>query len=390
MMPTRRQILGAMAALPLAGLALPVWAQESGERRFIVVILRGGLDGLSAVQAYGDPDFAGMRGTLALGKPGTQGGVLDLDGTFGLHPSLAGLHTLYGKGELAVIHAAASPYRERSHFSAQDTLENGTNSATGARDGWLARTLPLVRPEGAIAIAEAIPYLLRGGPNVTAWAPSSRKAVDEDTMSRLQMLYAEDPLLSSALEEALQADALAGDTATAHKGGPPPDRFRTQMEAAARFLLQPTGPRVAVVNFGGWDTHAIQNSRLHQLLARLDNGMDGLRTGLGEAWRHTAVLVVTEFGRTVAINGTGGTDHGTAGIAFLAGGAINGGRVIADWPGLARASQLDGRDLRPTTDLRAVAKGVLADHMKLSAAALDSRIFPESGSVKAIEGLIRA
>jgi uncharacterized protein (DUF1501 family) len=387
-MPTRRQILGAMAVLPLAGVTFPSWAAPGGGERLVVVILRGGLDGLSAVQPHADPDFARVRGPLALGAPD---GLLDLDGTFGLHPSLARLHGLYRKGEAAVLHATTTPYRDRSHFSGQDTLENGTTSATGARDGWLARALPMVRPgSDAIAVSESVPYLLRGAKRVASWAPASRRPVDEDTMARLTLLYAEDPLFAGALDEALQADALSGKPGRAKTDGPPPDRFSVLMDSAARFLAKPDGPRVAVVNMGGWDTHTNQNARLTRLLGSLDSGLDTLCTTLGDAWRRTAVLVVTEFGRTVAINGTKGTDHGTGGIALLAGGAIKGGRVIADWPGLAQASLLDGRDLRPTLDLRAAAKGLLHDHLRIATSALDTTVFPESGGVRPLQGLIRA
>jgi uncharacterized protein (DUF1501 family) len=390
-MPTRRQILAGMAVLPLAGMAFPaLGAQGDGDRRLVVVVLRGAMDGLSAVPAFGDPDFARLRGPLDLGRPGGEGGVLDLDGTFGLHPRLAGLHRLYGKGELAVIHAVATPYRERSHFSGQDTLENGTSSATGARDGWLARTLPMVTPDDAVAVAESVPYLLRGAAHVTAWTPSRRMPVDEDTMDRLETLYAEDPALSNVLGEALLADSLAGEPEPAQPGAPRRDRFQVQMSAAARFLSQPSGPRIAVLNSVGWDTHINQPGRLERQFTSLDAGIEALRAGLGDAWRRTAVLVVSEFGRTVAINGSRGTDHGTGGAAFLLGGAVNGGRVLADWPGLAQDRLLDGRDLRPTLDLRAVAKGVLHDHLKIAGGALDSRIFPESGSARAVRDLIRA
>ncbi len=391
-MPTRRQILAAMMAAPLAGVSFPgvSWAMRpQGEARLAVIIMRGGMDGLSAVPAHGDPDFTRRRGKLDLGPP-RDGGVLGLDATFGLHPKLATLHGLYGKGELAVIHATSSPYRDRSHFSGQDVLENGTTTDKGASDGWLGRSLGQApSPEKAIAVRETVPLLLRGGKGVTSWSPSVLPEVDEDTLRRVSALYEGDPLFAGALEAAIGINQVAGKGMEDRNAKGRVQRVSELMQAAGKFLAAEGGPHVAVVDMGGWDTHARQNGILDGQFAMLDQGVAALRGALGEAWRRTAVLTVTEFGRTVAANGSGGTDHGTGGVAFLLGGAVSGGRVIADWPGLSNSALLDGRDLRPTTDLRAVAKGLLGDHLRVAPKALDTVVFPGSENVKPMQGLLR-
>ncbi|MBI1179850.1 MAG: DUF1501 domain-containing protein [Alphaproteobacteria bacterium] len=395
-MPTRRHILGAMAALPLAGLSFPTlsWSAPAGDARFMVLILRGAMDGLAAVPPLADPGLARLRAPLVPGRPGSEGGALDLDGSFALHPALGSLHALYRQGDLAVIHACASPYRERSHFSGQDALENGTATEAGAHDGWLGRALGPGRPvdgDRAVALGETVPLILQGGSGVTSWSPSILPQADTDTLQRIARLYERDPQLSAALSAALEANQVAsadGD-GKARPGAGPAARFISLMQAAGRFMATPGGPRVAVADLGGWDTHAGQNGKLGRQFDMLGAGIDALRKSLGEAWRSTAVLVVTEFGRTAAVNGTAGTDHGTAGVAFLLGGAVAGGRVIADWPGLAAGQLHEGRDLRPTIDLRAVAKGVLSHHMKITRATLDEVVFPGSGSVSPLPDLVR-
>ncbi len=394
-MPTRRQVLGGMMAVPLAGLSFPRAGRAAarGDARLAVVIMRGGMDGLSAVPAYGDPDFHRQRGQLDLGPPG-DGGVLDLDGTFGLHPRLATLHGFYGAGEMAVLHAVASPYRDRSHFSGQDVLENGTLTDRGAGDGWLGRSLRHADPSArrAISVRETVPLLLRGGKDVASWSPSTLPEPDADTLQRIGVLYEGDPLFANALRAAVRLNATVGrdlDTEGERRRG----RLQQAtglMQVAGRLLAAPDGPRVAVLDMDGWDTHTRQNGLLDQQFTALDQGIGAMREALGEAWRRTAVLTVTEFGRTVAVNGTGGTDHGTGGVSFLVGGAVRGGRIIADWPGLAAQALLDGRDLRPTTDLRAVAKGILGDHLRVPGAALDTAVFPGSENVRPMRGLIRA
>jgi uncharacterized protein (DUF1501 family) len=400
---SRRRLLQS-AALLTAGAALPrvLFAKTGGAARLIVVVLRGALDGLAAVPPHGDRDYADLRRELAIAAPGSADGALALDSTFGLHPSLAFLHERYLGGELAVIHAVASPYRDRSHFDGQNVLENGLTQPIGTADGWLNRALAALpmRPAGvrkqAVAVSQNVPLILRGDIQVLSKSPLSAPEADEDLLERLADLYSKDEWFSARLSEAVQSDRMTagGDTEMASQAAKPAvDRVGGVARMAAALMRSDGGPEIAVIEATGWDTHANQGSAkglLAQRLGSLDGALRTLADGLGPLWGQTAVLVVTEFGRTAAVNGTRGTDHGTGGCAFLVGGAVRGGRVVTDWPGLARSTLLDGRDLRPTTDLRSVFKGVLGDHMLVPNESLTTHVFPNSSGARPLQGLIRA
>ncbi len=396
--PTRRrligQALGAAALGPWSQLTLaaPLLAAPA-DRRLVLVILRGGLDGLAAVPVPGDPAFAAARGALAP-APGT---ALPLDGPYALHPALAQLHALYGRSELAVVHAVGLPYRERSHFDAQQVLESGGTRPYQLDTGWLGRARAHDAAAG-LALSTAVPLVLRGpGAVVDTWAPSVLPEPGADLVARLGRMYAADPVLAGALERAralhldgaLPAASMADAAApggSGMAGAEAPGGFVALARRAADFLVRPDGPQVAVLDLGGWDTHAGQaapNGALARNLGLLDRGLAALRTGLqaGRIWDRSVVVVVTEFGREVAINGTLGTDHGSGGVAFVLGGAVDGGRVLGDWPGLAPRERHEGRDLRTTTDLRAVLKGVLADHLQVASRRLEREVFPDSAGV---------
>jgi uncharacterized protein (DUF1501 family) len=243
---------------------------------------------------------------------------------------------------------------------------------------------------GAVALNDTVPLVLRGEVEVSTWAPSRLPDADEDLLARVRRLYeAVDPPLASKLNEALDARTIAGDAAGKMAGGTQ-QQVTPLVNAAARFLKSADGPRIAVIDVGGWDTHANQGGAQGNLALRLkglDGGIATLKTELGAAWADTTVLVVTEFGRTVAVNGTRGTDHGTAGVAFLAGGAVKGGRVLSDWPGLAARDLYQNRDLKPTTDLRRVFKGVLAERFGLAESTLARAVFPDSAAASPLEHL---
>jgi len=402
-----RQGLHGAAALALAGLAPPgpfsglslAGAATPGGPRLVLVILRGGLDGLAAVPAPGDPAFADARG--ALGRFAQA--PLPLDSTFALHPALAGLHRLYGQGELLVVHATGLPYRERSHFDAQQLLESGGERPFALDTGWLGRALAGTAAKG-MAFQSALPLALRGHAEVDSWAPSRRPAPDADLVDRLARLYANDPTLAAALgrARALHGDAalpaaLAMGASAGPAGGASSPAAVGLAHQAAGFLAQPSGPQVAVLELGGWDSHANQAGDpgpLSNNLRLLDAMLGALRDGLvapaaGDAWARTVVLVVTEFGRTVAPNGTQGSDHGSGGAALLLGGAVNGGRVLADWPGLAPAQRFEGRDLRITTDLRAVFKTLLLQQLQVPAARVAQVVLPGSAALPTLP-LLRA
>ena len=393
-MTTRRSLhaTGATRTL-LAPFARLATAASNLDARLVLIILRGGLDGLAAVPPYAEPRYAQLRGPLALAKPGTDGGALDLDGTFGLHPALTNLHAMYRAREALVLHAAATPYRDRSHFDAQNVLEAGSVAPSGADGGWLNRALAALEdagdPRQAVALAESVPLVLRGELAVTSWAPSRLPVPGDDLLVRLRKLYwAADPALAQSLYDALEVRAIVGDTSEQRMDGRAGLSVAPLASSAARFLRSADGPRIAVLDAGGWDTHANQGAAqgvLAQRLRGLDEGLEMLKSGLGAHWQQTTVLVVTEFGRAAAANGTRGTDHGTAGCAFVVGGAVAGGRVLGDWPGLAARDLHEGRDLRATTDLRALFKAVLHERFGVGEAALARTVFPASDSLAPLE-----
>ena len=379
--------LGAAFSLGRASLAL---AAAPTENRFVVVLLRGAMDGMSAVQPYGDPDCASVRGALALAEPNAAPGdttLLDLGGFYGLHPQLANLHAMYKSGDALILHAAAGHYRSRSHFEAQDYLECGADQRLAS--GWLNRAVAAMPAQQgrdlALSMGVAAPLLLRGPAVVAAWAPEHFGQTPPDEFyGRLLALSAHDPVIGPALSEGIKQRGMSpGDLAGEHGG------ITVLADAAGRLLAAPNGPRIAALELAGWDTHNSQAQRLRQQFRQLDEALGALKAGLGDAWPHTAVLLVTEFGRTAHINGTMGTDHGTGGVAFLLGGAVAGGRVRADWPGLGSGRLFEGRDLMPTTDVRAIAKGVLAGHLGLGPAGLEAA-FPGSSDAVPLAGLVRA
>jgi uncharacterized protein (DUF1501 family) len=380
----RRRVLGAALALgPWCSLAL-AGAAGPDRNRFVLVILRGGLDGLSAVPAVGDPDFAGVRGALAqFAAP-----PLPLPGIHALHPQLAQLHAMVTSREALVVHATGLPYRERSHFDAQQVLESGGTRPHELATGWLGRALAAAGAKG-MALTTAVPLVLRGPADVDTWAPSVLPEPSADLVARLEHLYANDAALATALmrAKALHLDAPVPGMNDMAGGAGRGAGFPALAQRAGEFLSQPNGPQAAVLEIGGWDTHANQaapNGALVNNLRNLDAGLAALREELvrGGAWTRTVAVVATEFGREVAINGTQGTDHGSGGAAFVLGGAVQGGRVVADWPGLARKDRFDGRDLRTTTDLRAVLKGVLGEHLRVPSRVLDREVFPGSEPVR--------
>jgi uncharacterized protein (DUF1501 family) len=390
----RAALLGLTAAWQFGGASLAL-ADAPTNRRFIVIILRGALDGLAAVVPYGDPNLAVWRADLVPPEPGTDGGLLDLGGRFGLHPALAGMHDLFKAGELLPVHAVAGHYRSRSHFEAQDYLESGADQRMDS--GWLNRAVAALPPAArgtspggpALAVGVSVPLLLRGRGAVGAWAPTGFAQPSPDLYARIAELNHPDPVTGPAIAEALRERGFATQTLGADDPkAPQRNAFPTLAGSAGRMLAAADGPRVAALEVGGWDTHAGQRNRLVGPLTQLDAGLVALKTGLGDAWRQTAVLVVTEFGRTVRVNGTGGTDHGTGTVAFIAGGGVAGGRVGGTWPGLAEAHLFENRDLAPTTDVRALAKGLLAGQFGLSEAALEM-VFPGSGGVAGTTGLVR-
>ena len=342
-------------------------AAASTEKRFIFIIQRGAADGLDVVRPYGDPAYSALRAQIA-GDPATS---IRLDSFFSLHPSLVEVGRMYAAKQALFVHAVASPYRDRSHFDGQNVLETGGTGPYQLRDGWLNRLagmLPAAR-DTAIALAPTVPMALRGPTQVTSYAPSALPQPSDDLMARVTTLYDADPQLHPLWSAALEAKGLAGRQ-------PPKQDPASLGRLAASFLDKPNGPRIAMIETGGWDTHSAQNGRLATQLKGLDSMLGALQNGLGALWPQTTVLVATEFGRTAAVNGTGGTDHGTGTVAMILGGQVNGGRIMADWPGLAPAQLYQGRDLRPTSQLDAVIAGTAAGSLGLDPVRVAKTLFP--------------
>jgi uncharacterized protein (DUF1501 family) len=412
-LPSRRGVLAGAGALGLSLqlLARPALAATSSKKKLIVVVCRGGMDGLTVSPPVGDPDYAALRGPIALGPE-----ALKLDGTFALHPALAATHALAQAGQARIAPAIATPDRARSHFEAQDVLESGSAAVYGASSGWLNRavgSLSATRKVEALSVGPTAPLILRGKAAFESWSPG--KVVDGSARlpTLLQDLYRTDPLLGPALARGLETEAMAQVAMSGIAPSPAPamasapqatpaaaaaaaqrqgqDAARKLGETLAGFMREPGGPQVAALSLDGFDTHANEGAAQGQLAARLaylDATLDGIHTGLGDDWRDTVVLVATEFGRTARVNGTGGTDHGTGSTALVLGGALKPGGIIGDWPTLRQGALFEDRDVRPTLDMRSLFKGVLADHLGVDRAALEQTVFPDSAAARPLTGLV--
>lgn len=383
-------LLGSAATLSLGAASLQVRAAGS-DSRFVLIFLRGAMDGLDAVTPYGDRNLRTWRPGLVLPEPGQPNGLADLGGFWGLHPSLRTMHALYAANELLPIQCVAGPDRSRSHFEAQDMMEIGAE--TRLTSGWLNRITALLpadaRCDVAFTMGGMSPLILHGPTPTTTWDPfHSRPRVSQRFYDNIVAMHANDAQTGAELADGLRERRYIDTVLTGTSYDGISAGFPRLARAAARLLAAPDGPRLAELDLDGWDTHSGQQPRLAESLHRLDEGIAVLRTGLATVWSKTAILVLTEFGRTVRVNGTGGTDHGTGTAAFLMGGAIAGGRVLADWPGLAPGQLFENRDLQPTLDIRAVAKGLLGPHFGIPPAGL-ATVFPNSDSIAPKTGLLK-
>jgi uncharacterized protein (DUF1501 family) len=370
-MLTRRFFLAAGGA-GFTAMALPriAVAKANTDRRFIFIIQRGAADGLSILGPTGDPAHASLRGSFDQDlSNGTR-----LDSFFTLHSALAGMGKLYAEKQALFVHAVASPYRDRSHFDGQNVLESGGSAAYRLRDGWLNRLLGLLPSSEAkaLALSDTVPMALRGSHEVSSYAPSKLPDPSDDLLQRVSAMYEPDSQLHELWNAALATRATAGDINAAGQNG------AATGAVAAKLLSGAEGARIAMIETSGWDTHSGQRGRLAAQLRNLDGIAGSLKAGLGADWARTLVIVATEFGRTVRPNGTGGTDHGEASLAMLLGGAVAGGKVIADWPGLSTAALYEGRDLKPTTGLDALIAAALSQHYGLEPSRALATLFPES------------
>ena len=377
----RRQILISGSAAALMGPRI-AFAKAETERRLVLLIQRGAADGLATLAPTGDPAYAGLRGDLASDLVGLP----KLGGLFALHPSLPQLGALYGKGEVLFAHAVASPYRDRSHFDGQNVLETGGALPYDRKDGWMNRLIGLLPGPGikGLAVSATVPTALRGDVQVASYAPSNLPDAPQDLLQRVSMLYEGDAQLHALWNEALATRAMAGELGLGTARG-----AAAAGKLIASLMAGPEGARIVMAESGGWDTHAGQKNRLAYQLTGLDAVLAALRENLGAAWKDTLVVVATEFGRTAAVNGTGGTDHGTASLAMLLGGTVAGGRILTDWPELGPSQLYEGRDLKPTMSIDALLAGAIAGHFGLDPAQAAPRLFP-GGQGKPLSGLIRS
>ena len=366
----------------LASMWLPqlAFATTATDQRFVFIIQRGAADGLNTLVPYADPDYARLRGALAIQDTHTN----RLDSMFALHSALSNAFTLYQQQQALFVHAIASPYRERSHFDGQNVLESGGTRAYQLKDGWLNRLLGLLPKEQseAIAFSPTIPLALRGTIQVEAYATAKLPQPPDDLLMRVSQLYATDTQLHTVWESALQTANMA-DMAGGGQNSQQPEALG---KLVGDFLSQAQGPRIAMIETGGWDTHSAQQSRLSKQLADLDTLIASLKQSLGTHWQQTLVIVATEFGRTAAANGTGGTDHGTGAAMLTFGGGLPAitarnkrwaaGKVIADWPGLSNSQLYQGRDLQPTIALDKAIAELVSAHYGLDDTLVSRTLFP--------------
>jgi uncharacterized protein (DUF1501 family) len=383
---------------------IPAWAYrnslaDASSKKLIVVFLRGGVDGLNVVVPYGDASYYAIRPTIALPKPGTASGAIDLDGYFGLHPVLAPLMPLWRNKSLAFVHASGSPDPSRSHFDAQDYMESGVPGEKFISTGWLNRLVSLLpsknSPVQAVSLGPVLPRIF-AGPAPVATVPKAgkmnRMPIDHPLVAEaFQELYAgRNDYLEKAFTEGMAAhrtinkalfnsgERMDAEQLTANRGAPLPGNFKGFGSQLASLFVRDTSVQVAFMDLGGWDTHINQGSNSGQLanhLTVLGNGLADLIRGLGPLYRDTTIVVMSEFGRTAHENGNGGTDHGHGNVMWILGGQIPGGKVYGRWAGLAKKDLHEERDLPTTTDFRNVLSWSLNNLMHVPKTALE-KVFP--------------
>jgi len=390
---TRRAALSAFGATAFLGHAAPALAfgntadvarTSASDPRLIILNLRGGLDGLSAVVPYGDPNLIGLRASLL---PKT---LLKIDGFYATDPGLPNFHAMVTAGEGLVVHAVGPCAFTRSHFQGQDYLQSGTPALLN--NGWLNRVLSLLPQNGSLqlglAVSPTTPLVIRGATQVAGWSTDTHAQINTNLSTLVQTETSGDGIIGEPTQVALQDRAIFNAIFAQQTPPASSSRFIYLAGVAGTCLASSYGPRIAVLETDSVDTHYDQTAHLASAFSDIDGALAVLKTTLGSAWANTVVLTMTEFGRTAYANGSFGTDHGTGFAVLLAGGAVAGGRVVANWPGLAMPQLFQNRDLYPTTDFRAVALGILEDHLKI-AASQQEFIFPGStGLVTPLAGLV--
>jgi uncharacterized protein (DUF1501 family) len=393
-MITRRKLLkglllaGGFTLLPLSGRGWVLAAPEPVNRHLVVIMMRGAVDGLNVVTPYREANYYRVRNSIAMPPPGQSSGLVDLDGYFGLNPALTPIMPLWQDKTLAFIHACGSPNTTRSHFEAQDILETAMMNTAMASQGWmngLAQALPVNQSATrAVAFGNVLPKIFQGHYDVST-IPVGIKGNGGKQVSNPQLeqafsqLYGNQTELgglykqglaarSSVMQDLQNGPDLEKEMEAASKGAPGADGFAIETSKVAQMIRQDPGVQLVFLDVGGWDTHVQQGSIKGQLfnkLNKLGEGIAALAQGLGPAYKDTAILIMSEFGRTVAENGNAGTDHGHGNVAWLMGGGVKGGKVWHRWPGLNENQLYEGRDLAVTTDFRGVIGSVASGHFGL-------------------------
>lgn len=377
---TRRHVLAATAALPMwASACSPLAADASGSfanRKLVFILLRGAADGLSLVAPVGDPSFISARGRLA-----EEEGRHRLNDLFALHPALGTVAEMASQREAMVFHAVGLSNPTRSHFDAQNLLETGGRAPYSAETGVLNRMLRIGNDErSGLALAPAIPPALRGMGRVSSYAPDNRAGVNADFYARVASLYdTNDPVLERVWSEGVETRK-AGLAAAGNIS----EEMNKVGALAARFLRGEDGFGVVMIESTGWDTHSNQFGRLMRQTRDLDGILGGLKTGLGSAWSDTLVIVASEFGRTVATNGNGGTDHGSAGVLLALGGSLPDPGVRTDWPGLGRGNLFENRDLRTTVPVESVIATMAGQHFGIDPQQAAKTLYPDLAGLKPV------
>ena len=384
----RQTLLGLSSSLVAYSLTGPAVAAHLAGKKMVLVFLRGGADGMGVLAPIADPYYAGLRRQLAM----TSSQTLSMGGGFGLNPNMPLVHQMVQNNEALFISGVGAPFINRSHFDGQEGVERGVSNLADRRDGWLNRALVQLGAEvEGIAIGTRVPTTLSGAAEILNYAPARLPPVDPDTMNRVVSMTAPDTLMGPPIAQ-IVADTIAGRTTLNVPNN------ATDFEIAAALLKRqdPQSAGIVMVDMEGWDTHDNAwplpgaGNRVAQQCTALDNNIQALKTGLGTDWANTVVIAISECGRNAAVNGSDGFDHGIAGFALLAGGAVKGlaGGVRGNFAGLAPGQLVDGQDLAVTTDMREIFKGVLRDHLGLTLADLNNFVFPNSSTIAPMDNLV--
>lgn len=373
---TRRDFLkGTATTLFLAGFNLPVFASSNKKKNLVVIMLRGGMDGLTAVPIIGDKDFEKRRKDIVIEN------TIKLNSDFALHPRLSGFHEAWTENTGTIVHATSIPYTQRSHFEGQNLMEFGGRIAYQEKTGWVGRAMKIANLKGdGLALSLPMPLLLRGVPKNNNYYPADGQLPDDETLELLRSVYherSEEELIDmmNFIKKRKTEDMMSVNNYSSNSNKRNNNNLARQ---AAKALMQNNGPRVAVFEVNGFDTHAAQggvDGTHTKCLVEMDEIIKTLKVYLEDTYKETLILTVTEFGRTIAQNGGNGTEHGYGTAIFMAGGLLKKSQVYTDWPGLKSKELYQGRDLNATTDARSVYASAMSTVFDLDFKRIQKEVF---------------